>query len=90
MQVDATIFLTIRYRPISTFFAACGSSIPFQLFRLFVIPTIDLHFLPSIQLILYRPSLVASNTSSDTPELLFTSDFYDRCPKTSLSPNPDF
>ncbi len=38
----------------------------------------------------YRPSLVASNTLSDAQEPLFTSYLCGRCPKTSLSPNPDF
>ena len=52
----------------------------FNIFRLFDFST-DLLFLPSIQLILYRPSLVASNTSSDAPEPLFTSDFHNRCHK---------
>ena len=37
------------------------------------------HSSPSIHLILYRPSLVASNTPSDVPEPLFTSDFHNRC-----------
>ena len=83
-------FLAIRYRAVFNFFVSCRSSILFRLFRLFVIPTIDLHFLPSIQLILYRPLLVASNTLSDTPEPLFTSYLCGCCPKTSLSPNPDF
>ena len=45
------------------------------------LPIIDLLFLPLIHLILYRPSLVASNTLFDAPEPLFTSDFHNRCRK---------
>ena len=53
------------------------------------LPTAVAHYLPSIQLILYQPSLVASKTPSNAPEPLFTSDFHRRCHQTSLSPNPD-
>ncbi len=57
-----------------TFFAACKSSTLFNFFDFFNLPTIVAYFLPSIHLILYQPSLVASKTLSDTPEPLFTSD----------------
>ena len=80
MQIDATIFLAIWYRTVST-------SSYLQLFRLFNFfdffdfATAVAHSLPSIHLILYRPSLVASYAPSEAPEPLFTSDLCGCCRK---------
>ncbi len=84
MRLDATIFLAIRYRPVSTF----SMLAIFSTFRLFDIPTMDLPCSPSYQLMLNRPLLVASNAPSDTPEPLFTSDFHRRCHKHRCRPIP--
>lgn len=75
MQLDVTVFLVIRYRS-STF---ANLAILSDFFDFFNLATAVAHSLPSIHLILNRPSLVASNTPSDAPEPLFTSDFHRRC-----------
>ena len=74
MQSDATIFLAIRHRPVSTF----SYSQLFRLFDFFNLPTTVAHFSPFIHLIFNRPSLVVSNTPSDLPMPLFTSDLHRR------------
>ena len=77
MQVDATVFLQFDIALFSTFLMLVILRC-FQLFRLFDLPTIDLPFLPFYSPNPYQPSLVASNTLSDTPEPLFTSLLYSR------------
>ena len=79
MQLDATKFLCLI--PAISCAQILATFSTFQLFRLFDLATAVAYFLPSIHLILYRPSLVASYAPSDAPEPLFTSDFHSRCRK---------
>ena len=75
MRPNATVFLRFDIA-LFRHFLACSF---FDFFDFFNLPINDLLFLPVAHLSFNRPSLVASNTSSDAPEPLFTSDFYHRC-----------
>ena len=62
--------------PCVDIFNACKS---FRLFQLFNFPTIDLPSSPLYSPNPFQPTLIASNTLSDPPELLFTSVLCGRC-----------
>ncbi len=67
-------------------FDACKSSTLFDFFDFFNLPTTVAHSLPSYQLMLNRPMLVASKTPSAAPKALYTSDFHCRCRRYRCRP----
>ena len=90
MQLGANIVLAIQYRAVSTLANLAILFNFFDFFDYFNLATAVAHLLPSIHLILDRPSLVASNIPSDAPEPLLTRYLHCRCRKHCCRQLPTF